>query len=37
VLTAALKQKKVSEFSPAGHDDRQPKLEEVTDAFWQVR
>jgi hypothetical protein len=31
------KTKKASAASPAGHDNRQPKLEEGTDAFWQVR
>jgi hypothetical protein len=29
--------KKASATSPAGHDYRQPKVEEGTDAFWQVR
>jgi hypothetical protein len=29
--------KKASAASPAGHDYRQPKLEEGTDAFWQIR
>jgi hypothetical protein len=29
--------KKAPAASPAGHDYRQPKVEEGTDAFWQVR
>jgi hypothetical protein len=29
--------KKASGTSPTGHDYRQPKVEEGTDAFWQVR
>ena len=29
--------KKEAAASPAGHDYRQPKLEEGADAFWQVR
>jgi hypothetical protein len=32
----AVKTKKAPASSPAGHDYRQPKLEEGIDAFWQV-
>ena len=31
------KTKKARAAPPAGHDYSQPKLEEGTDAFWQVR
>jgi hypothetical protein len=34
---AASKTKKASGSSPTRHDYRQPKVEEGTDAFWQVR
>jgi len=33
----SIKLKKASGASPAGHDYRQPKLEEGTDAFRQIR
>jgi hypothetical protein len=36
-LLSTFKTKKAPTTSPAGHDYRQPKLEEGTDAFWQVR
>jgi hypothetical protein len=35
--TSRIKTKEASAASSAGHDDRQPKLEVGTDAFWQVR
>jgi hypothetical protein len=35
--TGRIKTKKAPAASPAGHDYRQPKLEEGTDAFCQVR
>ena len=36
VLLNAVSNKEAA-ASPAGHDYRQPKLEEGADAFWQVR
>jgi hypothetical protein len=35
--TSRIKTKKAPAASPAGHDYRQPKLDDGTDAFWQVR